>query len=397
MRNHSEAWLGAAEDALRAAAPTALPSAARELLTTHVRASEVTLLLADYGLDVLQPVTHLPHTGTRVPVRDGAPAGRAFATQTPVLEVTDDPGTVIAHLPITVRGDRLGVLSVRCPESAKGAPAVLDLAAFATALGHELVVADRDTDLYRQARRRRRLTLAAEMQWQLLPGRGFSRQEYTLGGHLEPAYAIGGDNFDWSTTEDFLTLTVTDGQGHGIDAALLTNLAVNALRNARRAGVSLAEQACLADQAVYAEYGGERYAPSLLLRFDLATGRAQAVEAGSPQLFRFRGGLVEQVMFEAQTPLGMFEETDYRHQSFTVAPGDRLVIVSSGVHGSPSPDGSAFGERALKETVAATGRSSAHETARALVDGLIQHQGGSELAKDAVVVCLDWNGRPSSP
>ncbi|NEC92914.1 phosphatase, partial [Streptomyces sp. SID12501] len=68
-----------------------MPSAARELLTTHVRASEVTLLLADYGLDVLQPVTHLPHTGTQVPVRDGAPAGRAFATQTPVLEVTGDP------------------------------------------------------------------------------------------------------------------------------------------------------------------------------------------------------------------------------------------------------------------------------------------------------------------
>ena len=33
-----------------------------------------------------------------------------------------------------------------------------------------------------------------------------------------------------------LTLTVNNGMGEGIDAALLTNLAVNALRNARRAG-----------------------------------------------------------------------------------------------------------------------------------------------------------------
>ncbi|WP_411102889.1 PP2C family protein-serine/threonine phosphatase [Streptomyces sp. cmx-4-9] len=394
MRNYSEAWLGAAESALRAAPPTSLLSAARDLLATYVQADEVTLLLADYGLTVLQPVTRLPHTGTQVPVRDGAPAGRAFSAEAPVVEVTDDPGTIIAHLPVTVRGDRIGVLSVRLPESAQGTPAVLDLAAFATALGHELVVADRDTDLYRLARRRRRLTLAAEMQWQLLPGRGFHRQEYTLGGHLEPAYAIGGDNFDWSTTEDSLTVTLTDGQGHGIDAALLTNLAVNALRNARRAGVSLEDQACLADQAIYAEYGGDRYAPSLLLRFDLATGQARAVEAGSPQLFRLRDDRVEQVVFEAQLPLGMFEETDYRPQDFTVAPGDRLVIVSSGVHGLPSQDGSAFGERALKETIAATRRSSAHETARALVDGLMQHAGGAELAKDAVVVCLDWHGRP---
>lgn len=396
MSNHSEAWLGAAESALRAAPPTSLLPAARALLATYVGAEEVTLLLADYGLSVLQPVTQLPHTGEQVAVRDGAPAGQAFSAGAPVVEVTTEPGTVIAHLPITVRGDRLGVLSVRLPEPVAGAPGILDLAAFATALGHELIVAERDTDLYLQARRRRRLTLAAEMQWQLLPGRGFSREEYTLGAHLEPAYAIGGDNFDWSTTEDSLTITVTDGQGHGIDAALLTNLVVNALRNARRAGVPIEDQACLADQAVYAEYGGKSYAPSLLLRFDLATGQAQAVDAGSPQLFRLRDDIVERVTFEAQLPLGMFEETEYRQQPFSVLPGDRLVIVSSGVHGSPSEGGNNFGERALRETIAATRRSSTHETARALVDGLVQHHGGYDLPQDAAVVCLDWHGRQLS-
>ncbi|MEU6894743.1 PP2C family protein-serine/threonine phosphatase [Streptomyces sp. NPDC046557] len=393
MSDDRDAWLGAAERALRAAPPTALLAAAGELLAKYVQASEVTLLLADYGLTVLQPVTRLPHTGEQVPVRDGAPAGRAFSAEAPIVEVTSDPGIVIAHLPITVRGDRLGVLSVRLPEPVKGAPRVLELAAFATAFGHELIVAERDTDLYLQARRRRRLTLAAEMQWQLLPGRGFSRPEVTLGGHLEPAYAIGGDNFDWSTSDDFLTVTVTDGQGHGIDAALLTNLAVNALRNARRAGIGLEDQACLADQAVYAEYGGKRYAPSLLLRFDLATGQAQAVDAGSPQLFRLRDDTVRRVPFEAQMPLGMFEETDYRLQSFEVLPGDRLVIVSSGVHGSPNEGRDAFGERALQEIVAATRTSSAHETARAVVDGLMQHHGGHELPQDAAVVCMDWRGR----
>ncbi|MFD3699662.1 PP2C family protein-serine/threonine phosphatase [Streptomyces sp. NPDC058646] len=397
MSNHPDAWLGAAESALRAAPPTSLPSAAAELLATYVRASEVTVLLADYGLSVLQPITQLPLTRAQVAVRDGAPAGRAFSSEAPFVEVTDEPGIVIAHLPITVRGDRLGVLSVRLPEPAEGAPGVLELAAFATALGHEVIVAERDTDLYLQARRRRRLTLAAEMQWQLLPGRGFSRDEYTLGAHLEPAYAIGGDNFDWSTTDDSLTITVTDGQGGGIGAALLTNLAVNALRNARRAGVPLEDQARLADQAIYAEYGGERYAPSLLLRFDLATGTAQAVDAGSPQLFRLRDNIAEQVTFEAQMPLGMFEETEYHKQPFSIAPGDRLVIVSSGVHGSPSKDGSAFGERALRETIAATRTSSTHETARALVDGLMQYHGGYDLPQDAAVVCLDWRGSRQPP
>ncbi len=393
MSDNGTGWLGAAESALRSAPPNALLATARSLLASHMQARSVKLLLADYGLTLLQPVTRLPHTGQAVAVHDGDPAGRAFSAEAVVMEVAGEAGMVTLHLPITVRGDRIGVLSVYLPEPPQGAPAVLELGAFATAIGHELLVAERHTDLYLQARRRQRLTLAAEMQWQLLPGRGFARDEYTLGAHLEPAYAIGGDNFDWSTSDDHLTITVTDGKGHGIEAALLTNLTVSALRNARRAGISLADQACLADQAIYGEYGGRRYSPTLLLRFNLATGQADAVDAGSPQLFRLRHDTVERVELEAQMPLGMFEETDYREEPLSVAPGDRLVIVSSGVHGVQSRGGSLFGEDALRETIAATQHSSTHETARAVVNALVQYHGGGDLPSDAAVVCMDWRGR----
>ncbi|MER5560067.1 PP2C family protein-serine/threonine phosphatase [Streptomyces sp. NPDC048491] len=394
MDRHSTGWLTLAESSLRLAPPTALPSTADALLAEHVKARHVTLLLADYGLSELRPVTRLPHTGDAIGVRNGSAEGRAFTAQAPVVEVTDEPGAVRTHLPITVRGDRLGVLSVDLPEQAvRGPSGVLDLAAFATALGHNLLVADRDTDLYRQARRQRRLTLAAEMQWQLLPGRGFETDEFTLGAHLQPAYTIGGDNFDWSVTDDALTVTVTDGQGHGIQAALLTNLAVNALRNARRAGISLEDQAYLADQAVYGEYGGRLSAPSLLLRIDLATGRARAVDAGSPQLLCHRQGTVRRIELADQLPLGMFEDTEYHEEEFALEAGDRLVIVSSGVHTSQNTEGSSFGELALRETIAASRSASTHETARAVVDGLTQYHGGAELPADATVVCLDWRGR----
>jgi serine phosphatase RsbU (regulator of sigma subunit) len=269
---------------------------------------------------------------------------------------------------------------------------VLQLGDFATALGHEVITAGRDTDVYLQARRTRRLTLAAEMQWQLLPGGGCAREEYVIGAHLEPAYAIGGDNFDWSTSADHLVLTMTDGMGQGINASLLTSLAVSALRNARRADIALADQACLADQAVYAQYGGKVYASTLLLRFDLATGTVSAVDAGSPQLFRQRDGRTERIELTAQLPLGMFEETLYEEQTFQVRPGDRLIAVSTGVHGTRSAMGDLFGERALRQVLSATRPTTPHETARAIVAALVEHYGSSDLASDAAVVCLDWNG-----
>lgn len=383
--------LPSAEAALRMAAPHALVATARRLLAERVGAQEVTLLLADYGLTVLQAVSHLPHTHRPVPAHEG-PAGSAFRTQKPVLEVAQEPTGHVAHLPITVRGDRLGVLSVRLPAGAPDPDTVLQLGDFATALGHEVITAGRDTDVYLQARRTRRLTLAAEMQWQLLPGGGCAREEYVIGAHLEPAYAIGGDNFDWSAGADHLVLTMTDGMGQGIDASLLTSLAVGALRNARRADIALADQACLADQAVYAQYGGKVYASTLLLRFELATGTVCAVDAGSPQLFRQRDGRTEQIELTAQLPLGMFEETLYEEQTFQVRPGDRLIAVSTGVHGTRSAMGDLFGERALRQILSATRPTAPHETARAIVAGLVEHYGSSDLATDAAVVCLDWNG-----
>ncbi|MEV5437416.1 PP2C family protein-serine/threonine phosphatase [Streptomyces sp. NPDC052682] len=391
---HTSEPAASAESLLRAAPAHALVATAGRLLADRVGAEEITLLLADYGLTVLQPVTHLPHTGAPVPAHEG-PAGQAFVTQAPVVEVTRDPAGEVVHLPITVRGDRLGVLCVRLPARAADPATVLRLGDFATALGHEVATAGRDTDLYHQARRTRRLTLAAEMQWQLLPGHGCARQEYLIGAHLEPAYAIGGDNFDWSAGADHLTLTVTDGMGQGIDASLLTSLAVGALRNARRAGIGLADQACLADQAVYAQYGGRVYASTLLLRFALDTGTVHAVDAGSPQLFRRRGTTIERIELEAQFPLGMFEETPYREQTFQVEPGDRLIAVSTGVHGARAADGGLFGERALRQTLGAAGLAPPHEAARSVVAGLIEHFGSRDLTADAAVVCLDWTGRPA--
>ncbi|WP_338780711.1 PP2C family protein-serine/threonine phosphatase [Streptomyces sp. DG1A-41] len=383
-----------AERALRTAAPHQLLDAVRRVLTDQYAADSVELYLADYGLTVLQPVSVLPHTLQPVSVHN-SPAGRAFGAQEPYVETLagDSVDAVRAHLPVTVRGDRLGVLTVTLPGGEHADGCLGELAEIAEVLGHEVVVAERDTDVYLQARRRDRLTLAAEMQWQLLPGRSCARPEYELGAQLEPAYAIFGDNFDWSATADRLSLYVTNGMGEGIEASLLTNLAINALRNARRAGLPIADQAALADQAVYAHYRGRCYLSVLMLDIELATGRARAVDAGSPRLLRLRRGAVERVPFDAQLPLGMFEETDYVAQEFEVEPGDRLVFVSDGVYGAASPGGEAYGDAALARAIQSTRLLPAAEVPRAILRELSGHRGRPVPDDDALVVCLDWRGR----
>src|SRR4051812_34468999 len=135
------------ERALRTAAPHALLDAVRSALAAHYGAHAVDLLMADYSQAVLQQVTALPHTAAAVPVHSSA-QGRAFGSQEPTEERSADGEMVDLHLPVTVRGDRLGVLTVRLPPADRTPVTVRDLADIAEVLGHEILVAERDTDVY---------------------------------------------------------------------------------------------------------------------------------------------------------------------------------------------------------------------------------------------------------
>lgn len=378
---------GLALRAMRSAPAHDLLGALEQLLATQFGAGRVDLLLADYRLTVLLPVHHARDTPPATV--DGSNPGRAFVTQELVQEATPEGSSL--YFPVTVRGDRLGVLAVHFP----AAPTTTDLqelAEVAELLGPTLAVAERDTDRYLRARRRERLTLAAEMQWQLLPGRACTRGRFAVAGQLEPAYSIGGDNFDWSTESDHVTVAVTNGTGHGITATLVTTLVVNALRNARRAGLGLAGQAALSDQALYAHHGGAQHVSTVLLRLDLNSGLVTAVDAGSPRILRIRGEDVTPVALEAQLPLGMFDGTVYVEQEFSIEPGDRLIMLSDGVVDAHSPAGAVFGESTLERTVRETRGLPASEAVRVMVRDLLRYHEGAELADDAVVVCLDWSG-----
>ncbi|MDF4251064.1 PP2C family protein-serine/threonine phosphatase [Streptomyces sp. WMMB303] len=392
------------QQALRSAPPHALARVVTEELRGRYGAGRVELRMVDYGMTSLQSVDGQTADAEPVSVHD-SPQGRAFGSQQPFTVQQPDGGAVV-HLPVTLRGDRLGTLSVGLPSAADPDGMLPALQQVCEALGHEILVAERDTDVFLLARRVSRLTLAAEMQWQLLPGRTCVRDEFEVGAHLEPAYAIHGDSFDWEASERYLTLAVTNGMGEGIEAALLTNLATNALRNARRAGLDLAGQATLADQAVYAQYRGAAYVSVLLLRFELSTGRVAVVDAGSPKMWRIRGRDVAAVPFDHQLPLGMFEDTVYVEESFTVQSGDRLLIGSDGVYDTPlGPAGEAspgrerekYGERALARSLPGHRLLPAGLVPAAVLRELANYRGEAPLQDDALVMCVDWHGSPTSP
>ncbi len=104
---------------------------------------------------------------------------------------------------------------------------------------------------------------------------------------------------------------------------------------------------------------------------------------------------MEHVNFDAQLPLGMFEETDYVAQDFRVEPGDRLVFVSDGVHAVASPKGETYGDAALARAIQSTRLLPAADVPRAILRELSGHRGKPVPDDDALVLCLDWHGKPA--
>ncbi len=383
---------GQVSRALRAAPPDQLAEAADRAIRRTLHASRTEVFVADYRFSGLWPVLD-PRRADDAFVAAQDAAQRCFSSQQPLLDNGD--GRCRIYLPLSVWGERLGVLLVEltaAPDEAT-VEAVRDVAGD---LAVALRAADRETDRYRRARRRERLSMAAELQWDLLPGRSLTHSDFVLAGQLEPAYAVGGDQFDWSVDGDRLTVTVLNGAGSGLAASLLTVVAVNAMRNARRSGGSLVEQAELASDTIFYQHRGSRHVATLLLELDIRRGVVRAVDAGSPHLVRLRGGVVAPIVLEQQLPLGMFAETRYDVQEFVVEPGDRLFVVSDGVYAAWRAGREPYGERAMARSLRSTRLQPATEAVGTVIRELHAYHADAGLHDGAVVVCLDWCGRSPS-
>jgi serine phosphatase RsbU (regulator of sigma subunit) len=86
----------------------------------------------------------------------------------------------------------------------------------------------------------------------------------------------------------------------------------------------------------------------------------------------------------------MFGEIRYETQRFELEPGDRLLVVSDGVHGATPGGRVPYGESGLLNAVRRTRLQPATEAVGTVIRGLQEYHAGADLLDDAVTVCLDW-------
>ncbi|MEU4559471.1 PP2C family protein-serine/threonine phosphatase [Actinoplanes sp. NPDC023936] len=388
--------LAAAEDAT----PVNAVEAVTRELGEALHASSVSFLIADLSGRALVRLAHVPfgpvgdgrrdgdEVATVIPF-DGGPQEEALRTQ--AVQVIGGDARWMVLAPVTERGEVIGLLEIFV--AVEPAPQMLaEIARTAHALAFVVIANRRHTDLFEWGQRTTTFNLSAEIQRRLLPS-AFTCEggSFTLSAWLEPSASIGGDTFDYSLARDTLHFSVTDAMGHGVTSALIATLGVGSLRNSRRAGHSLTEQADRASSAI-AEHSPARggFITAILGRLDLHTGTCDLINAGHVEPILVRDGDLHEVTLPRNPGLGMFPGRKSRAGAVTLDPGDRVVIVTDGMNERRAA------ALDLKARLPSLGSLHPREAARALADGVLA-VAGPTLEDDATLMIIDWHGHHGRP
>jgi serine phosphatase RsbU (regulator of sigma subunit) len=379
---------------VESAAPIDAVQAVAEALGEMVEASTVTLLIADFSGRAVVRLTsadlihgargHGVEQAETLPLA-GTVYDQVLRTQQADIQAVGDGARMVA--PVTDRGDAIGVVELELPRY-PSAKEVADIRTAAHALAYVVIAARRHTDVFEWGQRSTPFALAAEIQRRLLPSSYTCEAgQFTLAGWLEPASSVGGDTFDYTLDRDCLQLSITDAVGHQVAAALLATLLVGSLRNGRRSGMDLAQQAAYANDSLAQNAPSGQFVTGQLMRIDLHTGTAAVVNAGHVLPLRLRNGAVEEVQLRIEPPFGVVPGKSFQIQPFSLEPGDRIIFLTDGMQERNAVNLDVA--RALADTADLHPREVVH----ALGAAVLKETGG-DLRDDATMICLDWYGGP---
>lgn len=376
-------------------ARNANPAAMPEVLARSAKAigaTDLVVYLVDFGQTVLEPIpdrsAHADAPG--IEALSSTMAGRAFIGQE--IVTADRPPGVRVWIPLVEGSVPTGVIALSLPDvDDELRAACLELGILA---GYLIAVQARSTDVYNLYRRRHSMTLAASMQWDILPPLVLTAGGVSVAGLLEPAYDIGGDCFDYAVNGSSLDFAIMDAVGRGLYAARLSALAISSYRHDRREGRSMAVMHTNVGSLLSSMYRDSSFVTGVIARIDLESGLMTWTNAGHPPLLLIRQGRVIGELRCPPTPPWGVAAREPSVTTDQLEPGDCVLAYTDGITEARRPGGELFGVERLIDFVNRHGAESLRpqEMLSRVVANVQEHQDSDDLRDDATALLVRWDG-----
>ncbi len=237
----------------------------------------------------------------------------------------------------------------------------------------------------------RELSIAAEIQANLLPVRLPELEGCEVSAHLRPARRVGGDFYDIAharTGEPILMLA--DVAGKGMPAAILTAVVHATFHGETPYQRDPAQLLSEINRSIYPDLDkAQAFVTAAVARIDAKPLRIAYASAGHVEaaLWHKRTGWIE-FLPATGLPLGVQQFLSCRTKGFNLEPGDVLLLYSDGVTEAENPEGEVFGAQGLSDIMEVVYPASAYDQISVILKAVESFCDGLPIRDDLTLVML---------
>jgi adenylate cyclase len=220
---------------------------------------------------------------------------------------------------------------------------------------------------------------------------------FDLHALMTPTREVGGDLYDFFLVDSsHLFFMVGDVSGKGLAASIFMALSKALYKSAAlRSRGDLARAMSAANHEISRDNPELMFVTVLACVLDLDTGELAWCNAGHevPYALGPQVQSVRALAGEGGPPLCVIDDYDYSTNTYRLAPGDTLILVSDGVTEAMDHGKHLFGRHRLEALLAALPRGNSVEWSVAEMYKEVQRfSAGAEMADDITILGVRWAG-----
>ncbi len=198
------------------------------------------------------------------------------------------------------------------------------------------------------------IELARSIQQRILPPQELPGDGYRISARNLPARFVAGDFYDvFMLPDGAVGLVVADVAGKGMGASLIM-ATVKAVLPFLAADRAVDEALREANRRIKPRLDRREFVALTYARYDPRTGAFELSNAGLPDPYVLDGKGEPRAISAPgpRFPLGVRSEVAYEKAGGTLAPGERLMLLTDGLPEAPTPDGGPLGYERFERLLA---------------------------------------------
>ena len=246
---------------------------------------------------------------------------------------------------------------------------------------------------------KRELKIAGETQKSILPASFPVTDKYSVHANMVPAREVGGDLYDVSLLPDGrVFVNVADVTGKGISAALMMMAVRMAFKGFIDASGDLGIALAAINELILKELPPEMFVTLVALVYDPHNGECLYASAGhhAPLLLRSDGS-AQEMPLSGGVALGLLPGFSYENQTFTLNPGEALLLYSDGVTEAMTEEREEFGIERLTSLFNDRAPTNAEEAISRIFKTVNAFVGDAVQSDDITCLCLHRSTENASP